>query len=78
MLLSDAEIVRRLRMIRHTPAAARQGRTTRSLTSIARDAGFSPEHVFRLTNGYRLGPRARIELSRVLSLDIDGSARTPV
>ena len=67
-MLSDDEILRRLKTIRHSPSFERNARRATSMNGIATASGLSREYLHRLANGSeRLGPRAREALSRVLN-----------
>ena len=66
-MLSDAEIVRRLRAIRLSPASERYARRAPSMNGIAVAAGISREHVHAISNGTaRLARRSRECLSKAL------------
>ena len=75
-ILTDDEIVRRLKLIRYSPAAARLGRKATSINALAKAAGLTREHLHRVANGLPIGPRTRQELSRVLSREQLGLERT--
>jgi hypothetical protein len=75
-MLSDAEIVRQLTVIRHSPRAARYGRRITSINAIAVHAGVSTEYLYRIIRGERIGPHARVKLSRTLSCEPLSGART--
>ena len=66
-MLSDAEIVRRLRAIRLSPASERYARRAPSMSGIAVAAGINRQHVHDIASGKaRLARRSREGLSRAL------------
>lgn len=67
--LSDEEIIRRLRVIRHSSRSARYGRHILSMNAIAVAAGLARERLHRVVNGEPIGRKYRTELSRVLTCD---------
>jgi hypothetical protein len=68
--LPDEEIRRLIRCIRHSSQSDRYGRRTQSINAVAQAAGLSRKQLYRIAAGEPLGPRARMELSRVLSCDV--------
>lgn len=63
-MLSDAEILRRLRAIRFSPRAERLARRAVSMRGIALDTGLSREFLHRVAAGQkRLGKASRTALS---------------
>ena len=75
-MLSDAEIVRRLRAIRQTPASERYGRRSISINATAKAVGVSRMQVYRYIKGETIGRRVRQELSRFLAChDESGAGR---
>lgn len=68
-MLSDDEIRRKLLELRHSPVADRLARRAPSINALAIAAGLAPEHLFRIALGQPLGPKSRVQLSRVLSHD---------
>ena len=74
-MLSDAEIVRRLRAIRLSPASERYARRAPSMNGIAVAAGINRVHVHDIASGKaRLGRRSRECLSRALTELVVGQA----
>ena len=76
-MLSKAEIVQRLRIIRHSPRRERNARRAVSMNGTATAAGISREHLHRIVNGTR-SPSLQLqaELSRVLTCDQNERARS--
>ena len=73
MLLSDHEIIRRLRMIRYSSRHERQARRITSLRSIATASGIQIDYLYRVLSGQRhLTDRLRQHLSLVLSDKVEG------
>jgi len=66
-MLSDAEIMRRLRAIRYSDRSERQARRIQSINGIAREAGMPRPYLFEIVSTGRLGSLSREKLSRVLS-----------
>jgi hypothetical protein len=63
-MLSDEEIVRRLREIRLSPRRERYARRAPSMNALAVETGITREHIHKLTSGTKgLGPLSRIRLS---------------
>jgi hypothetical protein len=79
-MLSDDEILRRLREVRHSPQASRNARQAVSINGIANAANLSRCHVHDLQAGRRaLGPISRLALSEALtSLQSTGSRSQPL
>jgi hypothetical protein len=69
-MLSDDEIVRRLREIRFSPSAHRNGRRAASINAAATVAGLSRMQVYRVIHGEPLGARARAGLSEFLTCHV--------
>jgi hypothetical protein len=67
-MLSDAEIIRRLRIIRHSSTFERNARRAPSINGTANAAGVSREYLHQIINGKPIGRYARPKLSRVLDL----------
>ena len=67
-MLTDYEIMRRLRMIRYSPRSERQARRAPTLNAIATASQVRSDHLYRLLTGqYRLTDRLRQRLSHALS-----------
>ena len=63
-MLSDEEIVRRLRAIRLSPRIERYARRAPSMNALATASGLTREHSHKLTSGTKgLGPLSRERLS---------------
>jgi hypothetical protein len=77
-MLSDAEIIRRLRTIRHSPSRERYARRAPSINGIAKAAGISREYLFRLLKGEPIGSPAREKLSLVLTSERMNGGKTAV
>jgi len=72
-MLTDYEIMRRLRMIRYSSRHERQARRARSLRSIAAESGIQIDYLYRVLSGQRhLTDRLRQHLSLVLSDKVEG------
>jgi hypothetical protein len=69
-MLTDAEIVRRLRFIRYSSRADRYGRHIQSINAVALAAGLNRRQLYRVANGEPIGDRARVALSHALSCDV--------
>jgi hypothetical protein len=72
----DEAIRRWIQVVRHSSRAARYGRRITSINAVAQAAGLSRKHLYRIANGEPIGPRARAELSRVLTCDTMNGERT--
>jgi hypothetical protein len=68
--MTDEEIRRRLRVIRHSSKAERYGRHIQSINAVALGAGLNRRQLYRIVNGEPIGDRARVALRRVLSCDV--------
>jgi hypothetical protein len=68
--MTDEDIRRRLRGVRHSLRADRYGRHIQSINAVAIAAGLSRKQIYRICNGSPIGPRARMGLNRVLSCDV--------
>lgn len=67
-MLSDQEIVRRLRAIRFIPAPERYARRAPSLNAVIKRSGLSKVQVYAIaTTGTGIGPKSRAGLSRALT-----------
>lgn len=67
-MLSDAEILRRLREIRHSSRTERYARRAVSMNAIAQSADLSRCHLHDIAAGRRpLGPISRHALSQALT-----------
>ncbi len=67
-MLSDAEIVRRLRIIRHSPQHLRNARKAPSINGLATAANLARCHLHDLAAGRRnLGSLSRAALSQALT-----------
>ena len=76
-MLSDEDILRRLRAIRFSPKTERYARRAASINGIAARAGITREHVHRIVNGSkRLTHQTRDALDRVLTCDRVGGAKS--
>jgi hypothetical protein len=65
--MSDEEIVRRLKVIRHSPDSLRNGRKIPSINGIATAVGLSRDYIYKIASGLRTpGPNAAAALSSVL------------
>jgi hypothetical protein len=69
-MLSDEDIVRKLRIICHSSRSERYARRATSINGIALAAGLNRRQLYRIVNGEPIGDRARVGLSRVLSCDV--------
>jgi hypothetical protein len=66
--LPDEEILRRLRLVRYSPASLRNARQAPSINGLVTATGLTREYLHRVANGSeRLGPRSRQALSRALT-----------
>ena len=75
-MLSDAEIIRRLTIIRRSSRYERYARRIPPLNALAFAAGLSPRQLFRISNGRGLGPKSRSALSHAMTCDTLTGART--
>ncbi len=75
-MLSDDEIVRRLRVIRHSPTHYRNGHQAPSINALSALSSLSRKQIYRICQGEPLGPRSRAELSQALSCDVMTGARS--
>lgn len=67
-MLSDDEILRRLRAIRHSPTRERYARRVVGINTVAVVAGIHRVQVHHIASGAsRLGRRSRIGLSKALT-----------
>lgn len=66
-MLSDDEIRRRLRAIRHSSRHERNARRAPSINATAAAAGLSRETLYCIARDEPIGQRARRELTRVLT-----------
>jgi hypothetical protein len=64
-MLSDQEIVRRLKAIRFSTRSERQARRAPSINAIAKQAGLARPYLFEIISTGRLGSTARAKLNRV-------------
>jgi hypothetical protein len=64
--LSDEEIVRRLRTIRHSPRQERMGRRVPSLRSIARVSGVSHITIYRIIRTGRISQKVGAVLAQAI------------
>ena len=75
--LTKAEIVRRLRIIRHSSRTERYARRAPSMNGIALAAGLSREFIHKIAEGTRLpSPRAVDALSRALTCGQNDRAKS--
>jgi DNA-binding phage protein len=66
-MLSDNEILRRLRAIRFSPRSERLARRATSMRGIALEAGIAREHIHKVASGkYPLRAPTKAALSAVL------------
>ena len=63
MILSDHEIIRRLRTVRHSSQDERNARRAPSINAIATRAGLTREAVYRIIRTGSLGTKSRAGLS---------------
>jgi hypothetical protein len=77
-MLSDQEIVRRLRAIRHSPASLRNARKAPSINAIALRADLSRNAVYVVASTGRVGPNARPKLVAALTCHETDRARSGV
>jgi hypothetical protein len=70
-MLSDEEILRRLRAIRFSPTHLRNARKAPSMNGLATKVGLTREWLFRLTSGAPIGPETRSKLSAAFTSDGD-------
>ena len=69
-MLSDTEIMRRLKAVRYSSRLERNARRAISMNGIATKAGISREHLHRIVSGQRsLTAKGRDILSQVLTCD---------
>ena len=66
-MLSDQEIIRRLKTIRFSSASERNARRAPSINAIAKQAGLSRKALYEVTTTGRLGSIARGKLTRVMT-----------
>ena len=66
-MLSDQEIIRRLRAIKFSPQGERYARRAPSLNAIVQASGVTRQQVYQVISGYGLGPKSRARLSRALT-----------
>lgn len=77
-MLSDAEILRRLRIIRHSPQHLRNARKAPSINGLATAANLARCHLHDLEAGRRnLGPVSRTSLSQALTCLQNEGVRSP-
>ena len=69
--MTDEEIRRMLKIVRNSSRAERYGRHIRSINAVAIAAGLNRRQLYRIVNGEPIGPRARMQLSRVFELRRD-------
>lgn len=68
-MLSDDEILRRLKAVRHSPVTERLARRSVSVRQIAGDAKVAREHLYRIIRGERpITADLRDKLSHVLEM----------
>jgi hypothetical protein len=60
------EVVRQLRIIRHSPQAPRIGRITPGIRTVARHAGLSFRTLYSIANSGRITPAQALALERAL------------
>jgi hypothetical protein len=65
-MLSDAEIIRRLRAIRFSPMPERFARRLPSINALHKATDISRVHLYRIIRNGQLGPKARALLSDAL------------
>jgi hypothetical protein len=66
-MLSDEEIIRRLKEVRHSSISDRVAGRSTSIAEIARCSGVTNMHIYCIINGtYQIGPKSREGLSRAL------------
>ena len=66
-MLSDQEIIRRLKAIRFSSTRERNARRAPSINAIGRQAGLSRKVIYEVTNTGRLGSIARAKLAPVIT-----------
>lgn len=67
-MLSDEEIIRCLKLVRHSSIRERQGRRLLSMSRVAREAGLNRTYVLAIVAGTKpLTPFAKRKLSPVLT-----------
>ena len=66
-MLSDDEIVRRVRAIRFSSTRERNARRAPSINALAKKAGLSRKVVYEITNTGHLGSIARAKLNRIVT-----------
>ena len=80
-MLSDDEIIRRVRSIRLSSAFERNARRLPSINGLATAAGLTPQTIFRISNGSPLSKHSRERLQQALTYNSEGrfgrEARSP-
>lgn len=72
-MLSDTEIMRRLKAVRYSSRLERNARRAISMNGIATKAGISREYLHMIVSGQRpLTARGRVILSQVLTCEHKG------
>lgn len=66
-LLPEADIVRRVRAIRHSPARERAVRFLPTMQGLAAQAGISRRLLYMIADRGKVGPLTRIRLSAVFN-----------
>ena len=77
-MLSDKEIIQRLKAVRYSSSSERYARRATSINGIAKAAGISREYLFRLLKGEPIGSPAREKLSLVLTSEWMNGGKTAV
>ena len=73
-MISDAEIIRRVRAIRFSSPTERNARRAPSINALAKQAGLSRKVVHEVAITGHLGSISRAKLSRVMTChDVDGA-----
>jgi Zn ribbon nucleic-acid-binding protein len=65
--LTDEEIVRRIRIVRHTPQEERLAHRAPSLQSIAQAAGIARKRLYEIAKTGHMSPRDRVKLEAILA-----------
>lgn len=66
-MLSDAEIVRRLKALRYSPQGERYARRAPTLNSVTEASGLTRVHVYNIIRTGSLGAEARLKLNQAFT-----------
>jgi hypothetical protein len=66
-MLSDQEIIRRLKTLRYSPQGERCARRAPTLNQVTETAGLSRAHIYTIIRSGSLGAEARLKLNKALT-----------